>query len=93
MQIYHIANASKGFKPSISLDKHFAKEVIKSIKFATLGNMFRKWIIIEPKNSIKVFIAKYRSIFNQYQWKLTETKFENRERGIISTNVLFIHRA
>ena len=94
MQIYYLVNPKQGFKPSISLDDKFVTEIIESIKLVnkTIGCIFNKWIIIEPKDTIKDFIVKYESKFNQYHWKLTETEFKNKERFVSSKNVLFIHR-
>ena len=97
MQIYNLNNAKSGFKPSISLDDDFLTEMVECIKYIseTVGCIFNKWIIFEPKDSIKEFIINYQSVFNEYKWKLKKGEYQNKDgqgSGAKSDNVLFIYR-
>lgn len=94
MQVYNKINTRSGYKPSISLNQQFVAEIILSIEYINkiVGCVFNKWIIVEPKDSIEIFIAKHQSKFNQYQWNLKRAPFKHADSGNTSDNTLFIYR-
>lgn len=97
MEVYYLHNSNTGFEPSLSLDDEFVAEIISSIIYVnqTVGCLFNKLMIIEPKDSIQDFINKYQTRFREYDWNLKKIDVQKQEgnaAGLTSTNVLSIYR-
>merc|ERR1712154_491826 len=83
-----------GFEASIHLNAIFLDNMMSSIKTInktpSLRSVFRHFLIIEPHETISVFIDENQSLFQQNGWSLEQKPYEHKKRGSTSNNVLFI---
>ena len=85
---------SGGFKNSIHLNALFAEHIMLGIKTInktpTLQSVFQQFLIINPYDSITIFIKENQSLFEENGWILRKIKYEDKKRGNTSDNVLSI---
>lgn len=68
-----------GYKPSINLDEHFLREISHCIELLTQRKnaIFTHFQIVNPIDSIQIFMEKNKTMFIETGWKLTKTTYDN----------------